>query len=126
MSRHRRRRIGLFVSRATYMALWVQYQELLRDHRALDEDHQRVLEAHEGLLYDREALPEPDLDETAETPVSGPRMPHVPSWAETDEIPVITAVQGGLDPAKADALVRRTSLLDSPSGSWSVPSGENG
>lgn len=122
MSRHRRRRIGLFVSRATYMALWVQYQDLLRDHRALEEDHQMVLEDHEGLLYDLEA----PADETAEIPVSGPRMPRVPSWAETDEIPVITDVQGGLDPDKAGALVRRTSLLDSPSGSWSVPPGENG
>lgn len=122
MSRHRRRRIGLWVSRSTYMALWRQYQELLASYRALEADHQSVLEDHESLLYDLEADPEP----TAEIPVSRPGAAHVPSWAETTPVPVITDAQAGLDPEKADALLRRTNLLDSPSGSWSVVPGENG
>lgn len=126
MPSHRRRRIGPFVRRSTYMALWHQYQELLRDHRALEADHQGVLEDHEGLLFELETGAGPDMEETAEIPVSGPRMPRVPSWAETDEIPVITDAQAGLDPEKADALVRRTRLLEQPSGSWSVTPGENG
>lgn len=126
MPRHRRRRIGLWVGRSTYMALWRQYQELLAAYRALEADHQSVLEDHEGLLFDLEAPVESILEETAEIPVSGLRMPHVPSWAETDEIPVITDAQAGLDPAKADALVRRTDMLSDPSGSWRVVRPENG
>lgn len=118
MPQHRRRRIGPLVRRSTYLDLWRAYQDLLRDHRALEEDHQRVLEDHEGLLY--------DMEETAEVPVSGPVLPHVPSWAETEELPVLRAVEAPLDPSKADSLVRRIGMLDSPSGSWGVAEPENG
>lgn len=118
MPSHRRRRIGPFVSRSTYMALWQQYTELLASYRALENDHQSVLEDHEGLLYELEVPPGPE-------PVAAPEKGrHVPSWAETAEVPVITTA--GLDPDKADALVRRTGLLDQPSGEWSLPPAENG
>jgi hypothetical protein len=97
-----------------YRSLWAQYQDLLRDYRALTEDHQGVLEDHEGLLYDLER--------------SG-RRPAQTSWGrenedrlDTEEIPQVE----GLDPDKADALVRNVGLLREPSGSWGVARSENG
>jgi hypothetical protein len=42
----------------------------------------------------------------------------------TEEIPVITSA--GLDPDKADALVRNTGLLNVPAGSWSSARGNTG
>jgi hypothetical protein len=103
MPRHRRRRTGLFVRRRTYRSLQAAYAQLLADYRALESDHQGVLEDHEGLLHD------------LESPVPAP-VPHTPSWAVTEEIPVITTV--GLDPDKADALARRGGLLADPGGAW--------
>lgn len=120
MSRHRRPRIGVFVRRSAYLELWTRYQDLLRDYQSLGEDHQAVLEHHEELLYRLETAPaEPEPTEVLPAAV---RPRHVPSWAETEEVPVIT----GLDPDKADALVRNTGLLDDPSGEWRVPGLQNG
>ena len=117
MARHRRRRVGLWVGRRTYLSLWRRYTELLAEHRALEADHQDVLEDHESLLYGLE-----EDGPVVEVPAAG-----VPSWARekaaqdvTEEIPVITTV--GLDPDKADALVRRAGLLEQPG----VPRPENG
>lgn len=124
MSRHRRRRIGLFVSRSTYMSLWARYADLAERYRALEGDHQSVLEDHEGLLYSLpEELPEPEPAEALESPV---RPRRTPSWAQTEEVPVITSLETGLDPDKAEALVRRTRLLDDPSGAWGVNRQVNG
>lgn len=119
MPRHRRRRLGPFVTRSRYLDLWVRYQELLQAHQVLEGDHQGVLEDHEGLLYELENGPEaPEPTHALESPV----RPHpVPSWAQTEELPVV-----GLDAPKADALVRRTGLLEAPGGSWRVTPQENG
>lgn len=116
MSRHRRHRIGPLVRRSTYQSLWAQYNALLADHHALERDHQTVLEAHEELLY---GLETPEPAPAGETP---PGRAHVPSWAVTEPVPVIT----GLDPDKAFSLVKNTGLLDTASGEWSVAPGENG
>lgn len=119
MSRHRRRHVGLFVRRSTYLGLWRQYAELHAAYRTLEGDHQSVLEDHEGLLY------EVDDGPLIEIPAPGRQT----SWGrdaeaaeETVEVPVITSVPP-LDPDKADALVRRGGLLDGPSGSWPRPEG---
>jgi len=110
MARHKRRGVGLFVRRSTYLSLWRQYRELSAAYAALQGDHQSVLEDHEGLLF--------DLEDPAPAR-------HTPSWAETEEIPVITTV--GLDPDKADALARNTGLLNRPGGAWaSYDQGSNG
>lgn len=118
MNRHRRRRIGLFVGRRTYMSLWHRYIELAAQYRILEEDHQSVLEDHEELLYDVEVPgpPEPEPEPA--------RVRHAPSWAQTEPVPVITTV--GLDPDKATALTRNTGLLNGPGGSWGVTRPENG
>jgi hypothetical protein len=106
MPQHRRRRVGLLVRRSAYLSLWRQYQELLRAYRAQQTDLQTVLEDHEGLLSDLDAtgpmeeIPAPE------------GSPHVPSWAETEPIPVITSLGDGLDVDKASALVRNTGMLD--------------
>lgn len=92
MARHRRPGPRLFVSRRRYLVLRREYEELLADYRALADNHDALLEAPR------------------------PRRP-VPSWAVTEEIPVITTA--GLDPDKAEALVRRGGLLEGPAGSWS-------
>lgn len=107
MARHKRRSVGLFVRRSVYLALWRRYTELLDSYRALEGDLQGVLEDHEGLLHD---LEDP-------TPLERTEARHTPSWAVTEEIPVITSVPP-LDPDKATALTRRTGLLGSPSGAW--------
>ena len=104
MPQHRRRRIGLFVRRSTYLSLWRRYQELEREHRVLQGDLQNVLEDHEGLLSDFEA--EGPLVEV----LAPESAPHVPSWAITEEVPVITTVPP-LDVDKATALVRNTGML---------------
>jgi hypothetical protein len=96
VARHRRS-VGLFVRRRTYITLWRRYQELEGAYRLLAGELDTA------------------LDDTVETPLPAPR--HVPSWAVTEEIPVITTA--GLDTDKADALVRRGGLLDGPAGSWS-------
>lgn len=106
MPRHRRRRIGWFVRRSTYRALWSRYDELLDAYRALENDHQNVLEDHEGLLYDLEAP----------VPLERTEARHTPSWAVTEEVPVITSV--GLDLDKAEALARNTGLFQKPGGAW--------
>lgn len=100
--------------RSVYRDLRAAYAALLRDYRALEADHQTVLEDHEGLLY--------DLERAA-------RRPDRTSWGranedrlDTEELPVAE----GLDPDKADALVRRVGLLHEPSGSWGVARSENG
>lgn len=98
MPRHKRS-APLFVSRRQYLKLRREYEELERHYRALAENHDQLLEA------------------------SGkPR--HVPSWAVTEEIPVITSA--GLDPDKADALLRRWGLAGSPAGSWRGNQGTTG
>lgn len=122
MPRHRRPRTGLFVRRRDYLDLWSRYQSLQEDYRALDTDLQAVLEAHEELLYARETgSGEPE-------PITPPAVPvparRTPSWAETEELPAV--VSEGLDPDKAEALVRRADLLGSPGGSWRVSGRENG
>lgn len=115
MPRHRRPRPGPFVRREDYLELWARYSALLADYRALTQDHQDVLEDHEQLLYDQP--PEP--------PVRGQDV--VPSWAQTEPIPLITSAGApGLDPDKAEALVRRMSLLDDPAGAWGVTGQETG
>lgn len=88
-----KRRAPLIVRRSRYLKLLAAYQEL--------EHHYRVLAG------DRDAL----AGDPAPAPVR-----HVPSWAMTEEIPVITTA--GLEPDKADALVRRGGLLEGPAGSW--------
>jgi hypothetical protein len=106
MARHKRRAVGPFVRRKTYLSLWRQYQELNAAYAALQDDHQSVLEDHEGLLSDLEAP----------VPLERSGAAHVPSWAQTEEIPVITTVP--LDPDKAQALARNTGLLQDPGGAW--------
>lgn len=110
MARHKRRAVGLFVRRRTYLALWEKYRELAEAYRELEGDHQDVLADHEGLLFDLEAP----------APLERTEARHAPSWAVTEEIPVITEL--GLDTAKADALARRTGLLQNPGGAWSARS----
>lgn len=102
MARHKRRSVGPLVRRSVYLSLWRQYQELLAAYTALQGDHQGVLEDREGFLYDRE-----------------PPARHVPSWAVTEPIPVITSV--GLDPDKASALTRNTGMTQAPGGAWTSP-----
>lgn len=106
MARHKRRRPGLFVRRSAYLSLQRRYSELLAAYRALEGDHQGVLTDHEELLWAVEAPAHPEP----------PGGAYVPSWAVTEEIPVITEVP--LDPDKATALTHRTGLLDGPSGAW--------
>jgi hypothetical protein len=101
MGRHRRK-APLLVRRRVFLDLLRRYQEL--------EHHYRVLAG------DRDAL--------AERPPGTQPLRHVPSWAVTEEIPVITSA--GLDPDKADALVRNTGLLNVPAGSWSSARGNTG
>lgn len=107
MARHRRRRTGPFVRRSVYLSLWRRYNDLLEAYRALEGDHQAVLEDHEGLLH--------DLEDPAPLERSGAR--HTPSWAETEEIPVITSLVP-LDPDKAEALLHRSGMTAAPSGAW--------
>lgn len=96
MARHRRY-VGPLVRRKTYIGLWRRYQELEGAYRLLAGELDTA------------------LDDTVETPLPVPR--RAPSWAVTEEIPVVT--EPGLDPDKAEALVRRGGLLDGPAGSWS-------
>jgi hypothetical protein len=91
MGRHKRR-APLLVRRSRYLKLLAAYQELERHYQVL--------------AGDRDALAG-----AAPAPVR-----HVPSWAVTEEIPVITTA--GLEPDKAEALVRRGGLLEDPAGSW--------
>jgi hypothetical protein len=115
MARHKRRSVGLFVRRKTYLSLWKQYRELSTAYHALEADHQGVLDDHEELLFEAEAP----------APLEMAEVRHVPSWAETEEIPLITTV--GLDPDKADALSRNTGLFDQPGGAWGgAGAGSNG
>ncbi len=106
MSRHKRARVGLWVRRAQYMALWRRYEALLADYHALERDNALLIaDAQDGVSV---------VDPAPER--------HVPSWAETQEIPLITSVGSpGLDPDKATALLHRGGLLDSPSGEWAIP-----
>jgi hypothetical protein len=113
VSRHRRSRVGLFVRRSQYLSLWRKYDELLTAYRALEGDHQSVLDDHEAMLFAAEGP-------VIEVPAPGRQT----SWGRdaeaaevTVEVPVITSVPP-LDVDKADALVRRTGLLDGPAGSW--------
>ncbi len=92
MAKHKRR-APLFVRRSRYLKLLSAYQELERHYQVL--------------AGDRDAL--------AQQAVPAP-VRHVPSWAVTEEIPVITTA--GLEPDKAEALVRRGGLLEDPAGSW--------
>lgn len=108
MARHKRRAVGLFVRRSVYVSLWVRYTELLEKYRALEADLQAVLEDHEGLLYDMESP----------APLERNAAKHTPSWAETEEIPVVTGHP--MDPDKAAALTRKAGLLRAPSGAWSI------
>jgi hypothetical protein len=94
MGRHRLK-APLLVRRSVFLDLLRRYREL--------EHHYRVLAGDRDALA--EGLPAADR----------PRRP-VPSWAETEEIPVITSA--GLDPEKANALVKRGGLLRDPAGSW--------
>jgi hypothetical protein len=98
MAKHKRR-APFWVRRRTYLELLRAYQEL--------EHHYRVLAG------DRDALLAPDRP--------GPR---VPSWAETEPIPVVTPA--GLDTDKAAALLRRWGMSGSPAGSWSGNRGTTG
>jgi hypothetical protein len=99
MAKHKRR-APLFVRRSAYLKLLREYQEL--------EHHYRVLAG--------------DRDELAGATAPLPR--HVPSWAETEPVPVITSA--GLDTAKADALLRRWGMAGSPAGSWNRNAGTSG
>lgn len=108
----------MWVGRETYLDLWRRYGELLAAYRALEADHQAVLEDHEGLLY--------DMEQTLQIPVSRPASRAVPSWARTEEMPVVEAPQPGLDPSQTDALIRRGDMLRSPSGRWRVGPDQNG
>jgi hypothetical protein len=112
MPRHRRRHVWPFVRRDTYLDLRHRYEALLADYRALEADHESVLADHEGLLFNLEADGPPSLTDPL-PPRAGRR---VPSWARTEEIPVLA--EDGLDPDKAASLVRRTGLLEDPSGAW--------
>ncbi len=98
--------MGLWVSRATYMALWRRYEALLAEYHALEADNALLI----GDAEEAAALVEPD---------PAPVRRRAPSWAETEPVPVITTA--GLDPDKATALVHRGGLLDSPSGEWALP-----
>lgn len=100
MPSHRRRRVGPLVRRATYLALWVRYQELLTAYRALEADN--------GLLIG-------DAEEAA-TAAEIPGRYVTPAWAVTEELPVF--VPEPLDPEKATALVNRGGMLGSPGGTW--------
>lgn len=105
MARHRRGHRSPLVRRSTYRALERRYDGLSAAYAALEADHRGVLEDHEGLLFElEEAEPPPEP------------LPHVPSWAETEEIPLITSV--GLDADKAVALARNTGMLRRPGGAW--------
>lgn len=101
MPRHKRR-APLLVRRRVFLDLMRRYQEL--------EHHYRVLAGN--------------LDAMTEAPVAAEPSRHVPSWAETQEIPVITSA--GLDPDKAGALVRNGGLLNGPAGSWTSSRGTTG
>jgi hypothetical protein len=101
MGRHRRK-APLLVRRSVFLDLLRRYQEL--------EYHYRLLAG------DRDAL--------AERPPAAEPSRHVPSWAETQEIPVITTA--GLDVEKAAALLRRWEMAGSPAGSWTAPRGTTG
>ena len=101
MPRHKRS-APLFVGRRRYLKLRREYEELERHYRALAENHDRLLEPA-----------------SADQPAR-----HVPSWAVTEESPVITTA--GMDTAKADALVRRWGMAGSPAGSWGVNRGTTG
>lgn len=92
MARHKRTERWPLVSRRRYLKLRLELEELERHYRALAENHDGLLEP------------------------TAPAPRHVPSWAVTEEIPVITTA--GLDPDKADALVRNIGLLQDPAGSW--------
>lgn len=104
MPRHRRPRPLWFVRRAEYLSLWARYQALLKDHQEL----------LSGPGTAAETFPAP--------PVPGRYV--TPSWAQTVPIPLITTA--GLDPEKADALVRRMCLLEDPAGQWGVAGEETG
>lgn len=99
MPRHKRQ-APLFVSRKRYLALQREYEDLKRHYRELASNHDQLLE------------PEP----------APPR--HTPSWAVTEEIPLITTA--GLDTDKATALLRRWGMAGSPAGSWLGNSGTTG
>lgn len=104
MSRHRRPRPGWFVRRSEYLSLWSRYQALLKDH-------QELLNGPESVPRTAPAPPVRGQDVT-------------PSWAQTVPIPLITSA--GLDPEKADSLVRRMCLLEDPAGQWGVAGRETG
>lgn len=118
MPRHRRTRPGWLVRRSRYLALWYRYQELLRDHQSLTDDHLLILADRENLLS-----ASPRAGRAAQAPPVPGRF-VTPSWAETVSVPVLTTA--GLDRDRADALVRRMSLLDAPGGQQGVTEGETG
>lgn len=101
MPRHKRR-APLFVSRKRYLALQREHEELKRHYRELAQNHDQLLES--------------------ETPAPEPR--HTPSWAVTEEVPVITTA--GLDTDKTTALLRRWGMAGSPAGSWRGNAGTTG
>lgn len=102
MPRHKRQ-APLFVSRRRYLKLRREHEELERHYRELAANHDQLLEP---------ASP------------ADPPARHTPSWAVTEEIPVITTA--GLDPDKTDALLRRWGMAGSPAGSWRANRGTTG
>lgn len=100
MPSHRRTERWPFVRRSKYLRLKRDYQELARHYRELADNHDQLTAP----------APEP--------------VRHVPSWAVTEPVPVITSV--GLDADKAAALLSRWGMAGSPAGSWSYNRGTTG
>jgi hypothetical protein len=91
---HRRAPVWPLVRRSRYRALVRERDALRAEYRALEADLQLVLEDHEGLLYE---LGDPSPGQTR--------------WGRVNEVVLM-----GLDPERAQALVRAGGMLESPSG----------
>jgi hypothetical protein len=91
---HRRAPVWPLVRRSRYRAMVRERDALREGYKALEADLQNVLEDHEGLLYE------------LEVPAPGQTR-----WGRVNEV-----VLRGLDPERAQALVRTGGMLESPSG----------
>lgn len=83
-----------------------------RDYRRLAREYADLARAYRELQTEHAALLADTVDAVA-VPEPLPGRYTVPSWAVTEEIPVITEVPP-LDPDKATALIRNTGLLQQP------------
>lgn len=123
MAKHRHRKIRWWRLRGAYADLHRDFARLATEHRSLRDDHEALLaDMSEAAVQS----PEPRPEQTA----WGLENELAAAEDDTSEIPIITSLdlenQEGMDPDKAEALIRRTGLLDDVSGSWRVVRPQSG